>query len=106
MSPWVFPEMARLEEWSCKGKAKLYFRDFNSEQECEKESRFISLKPPCSRDGDKADVSSCCQPSTGMRHGQKGSRIPPSQGKPITACTGFWHSIKMSGSFFYQKLQE
>lgn len=68
----VFPEMAHLEERSCKGKSKLYFRDFSSEQECEKGSHFISLKPPFSRDGDEADVSSRCQPTPDTRRSQKG----------------------------------
>lgn len=53
----VFPGTAHLEEQSCKGKSKPYFRDFN--QEREHESQFA-------------------QPRT--QHSQEGSGIAPSQG--------------------------
>lgn len=48
--------MSRLVDQSFKGKSKLYFRDSNPEQECEKESHLVSLKSPFSRDCDEAEA--------------------------------------------------
>lgn len=90
-----FPEMARLDEWSHKGKSKLYFRDFNPEQECEKAPHFLSVKPPFSRRF--TSHRAAIQLQAGGR-AKRAPQLPPSLGKLI--CTGSWHSIKMSRSFF------